>query len=333
MITRCGVCSYFPAFPFSTQAQCSSHRAWCEPWDVALCPSCTQLTPASSALTGLEGNLWCLVLAAFTKSSACISYCVSFVLQGIWDRCLLLPGEGRNWTSTSARESPSMAPFPSTHPLSCLFQFHTAPLVHECRAVKCSPGPTTTSPLGWCLTHLSAPSPLTGISEPTCASLLREHLYIYKTVTHISHVHQHEGSSCWLSHHRAHAHPAQGLLLWLARRGHILHAPLAAGDLGVRLAGMAVAHSWDNMWHPSGDPPACRLAYGNPTGTRPGVPRRIPWGAPVWLACWEARCVSPPRRGHGTPRSWVLAPTGNMLTRGCILQGSCWTMHTQSQGC
>lgn len=162
---------------------------------------------------------------------------------------------------------------------------------------------------------------------------IREHLYIYKTVTHISHVHQHEGGLCWPSCRGAHAHPTQGLLLRLAGRGHILHPPLAAEDLGVRLAGMAVARSWANMWHPSGDPPACRLAYGNPMGSWHGVLWRAPRGASVWVPCREACCVSSHTGGHGTPHSWVLAPTGNMLTCGCILWGSCWTMHTQSQGC
>lgn len=51
-----------------------------------MCPSCTHLTQAFSALTGLEGNLWCLVLAAFTKRSASVSYHVLFVLHGSWGR-------------------------------------------------------------------------------------------------------------------------------------------------------------------------------------------------------------------------------------------------------
>lgn len=68
-------------------------------------------------------------------------------------------------------------------------------------------------------------------------------------------------------------------------------------------------------------------------GSWHGVLWRAPRGASVWVPCREACCVSSHTGGHGTPHSWVLAPTGNMLTCGCILWGSCWTMHTQSQGC
>lgn len=172
VITRCETCSYFPAFPFSTQAQCFFHRAWCDLWDVALYPSCTQLTQAFSALTALEGNLWCLVLAAFSKRSASVSSCVPFVLQGSWGRWIKFCRRQELEEHFCQGKPQQGPPFPSTHPLSPLFQFHPAPLVHEHKTVKCSLGLTITSSLGWCLTHLSAPSALTGISGPTCASLL-----------------------------------------------------------------------------------------------------------------------------------------------------------------
>lgn len=49
-----------------------------------LCPSCTQLTWASSALTGLEGNLWRPVLAASTMRPAPVSCFVPSLCAAGW---------------------------------------------------------------------------------------------------------------------------------------------------------------------------------------------------------------------------------------------------------
>lgn len=193
----------------------------------------SQLHPVNSGIfsPGLEGNPWCLVLPAFAKRSASVSYCVPFLLQGSRGR------GGKVWRRQELEEhlcpqgkAPAGPPFPSTHPLPPLFQFHPAPLAHEHRALKRFQGPTTTSPLGWCLTHLCSISPHRHLWTYLCL-FIREHLYIYKTVTHISHVHQHTGGPCWPSLHGAHAHPAQGPLLLLAGRAHILHPHLPQDTL------------------------------------------------------------------------------------------------------